>query len=195
MAYDVIVEVNKADRIVEVEKFNPYHDSKGRFTSANSAASFTYAPGKSKAHDNAIAREKERQAAVGRGKPMTNPTGDIKADRKKEWENADYAVQFRNGGYGRVDLHDTKTDDHGNSWAEGAYGNMKIYAKGGSGSQIYLADKKSYADAIDAANKKINQNNVKDRAKAMEILESELKNRCLRTVDKDYIAQQDKARK
>lgn len=61
MRYDVIaevVEVNKIDCIVEVEKFNPYHDAKGRFTSANSATSFTHSPGKSKAHDKAIAREK-----------------------------------------------------------------------------------------------------------------------------------------
>lgn len=50
------------DRIVEVNKFNPYHDEKGRFATANAATSFTYSPGKSKAHDNAIAREKERQA-------------------------------------------------------------------------------------------------------------------------------------
>lgn len=43
-----------------IEKFNPYHDRLGRFSSPGGAASFTYAPGKSKAHDNAIAREKER---------------------------------------------------------------------------------------------------------------------------------------
>lgn len=41
-----------------IEKFNPYHDSKGRFTSAGSEISFTFAPGKSKAHDKAIATEK-----------------------------------------------------------------------------------------------------------------------------------------
>lgn len=45
-----------------VEKFNPYHDSKGRFATARGAASFTYSPGKSKAHDMAIAREKARTA-------------------------------------------------------------------------------------------------------------------------------------
>ena len=39
-------------------KFNPYHDSLGRFSTANGAASFTYAPGKSKAHDKAIATAK-----------------------------------------------------------------------------------------------------------------------------------------
>lgn len=61
MSIDVIVEVGELDHIVE--KFNPYHDSKGRFTTANSATAFTYSPGKSKAHDKAIAREKERQTA------------------------------------------------------------------------------------------------------------------------------------
>lgn len=49
-----------AKTFLEILKFNPYHDSKGRFASADSATSFTYAPGKSKAHDMAIAREKER---------------------------------------------------------------------------------------------------------------------------------------
>lgn len=46
--------------LVEVEKFNPYHDSRGRFTTPDGATQFTYAPGKSKAHDMAIARAKER---------------------------------------------------------------------------------------------------------------------------------------
>lgn len=59
--YDLLVEVEKSvDVIQEVEKFNPYHGSDGRFTSAGAATSFTYAPGKSKAHDLAIAREKAR---------------------------------------------------------------------------------------------------------------------------------------
>lgn len=71
--YDHIEEIAKSgfDTIVEVEKFNPYHDAKGRFSSADSATSFTYAPGKSKAHDMAIAREKERHA-----KQIENPTND-----------------------------------------------------------------------------------------------------------------------
>lgn len=47
-----------------VRKFNPYHDRIGRFTSAGSETSFTYAPGKSTAHDKAIERHKERMAAV-----------------------------------------------------------------------------------------------------------------------------------
>lgn len=44
----------------EILKFNPYHDRLGRFASAGSAVSFTYTPGKSKAHDQAIRREKDR---------------------------------------------------------------------------------------------------------------------------------------
>lgn len=49
----------------DIEKFNPYHGSDGRFASADGYASFTFAPGKSKAHDMAIAREKERVKAGG----------------------------------------------------------------------------------------------------------------------------------
>lgn len=43
----------------DILKFNPYHDSRGRFASASGAASFTYAPGKSTAHDAAIQRGRE----------------------------------------------------------------------------------------------------------------------------------------
>ena len=53
----------KSGEMVEFQKFNPYHDKRGRFTTANGATSFTYAPGKSKAHDNAIAREKAKHDA------------------------------------------------------------------------------------------------------------------------------------
>lgn len=49
-----------AKTFIEVLKFNPYHDARGRFTTPTGATQFTYAPGKSKAHDLAIAREKER---------------------------------------------------------------------------------------------------------------------------------------
>lgn len=69
-------------RIVEVgvEKFNPYHDSKGRFSSANGYASFTIRtkdPSKQHWADAAAAREKERQAAAagsGETKPKENPS-------------------------------------------------------------------------------------------------------------------------
>lgn len=52
------------NEILGIEKFNPYHDRLGRFTSAGSETSFTYAPGKSNAHDKAIERHKERMAAA-----------------------------------------------------------------------------------------------------------------------------------
>lgn len=50
----------------DILKFNPYHDSRGRFTSANSATSFTINtkdPSKQHLADRAKEREKERQAA------------------------------------------------------------------------------------------------------------------------------------
>ena len=62
-----IQEVGKSryEVITEVEKFNPYHDARGRFSSADGATSFTYKPGQGAMYDNAIRRERERQAAMG----------------------------------------------------------------------------------------------------------------------------------
>ena len=74
---------NVAKTFSEVLKFNPYHDRLGRFSSANGHASFTYSPGKSKAHDNAIAREKERQKASG---AAAKPKKDLTPD-DKDWVN------------------------------------------------------------------------------------------------------------
>lgn len=88
---DYIEEIEKSsryDHIVEVEKFNPYHDAKGRFSSAGGATSFTYKPGQGAMYDRAIQREKERMAAasatndpstiagVKRGMPMTHEQAD-----------------------------------------------------------------------------------------------------------------------
>lgn len=74
---------NRFDTIVEVEKFNPYHDSRGRFATANGYASFTIRtrdPGKQHMADAAIAREKERSAAAeAAAKPKFTP-----AKTKKE---------------------------------------------------------------------------------------------------------------
>lgn len=58
----------------EILKFNPYHDSKGRFASSNSYSQFTIRtrdPAKQYMADRAIAREKEREAAA-----IPNPTND-----------------------------------------------------------------------------------------------------------------------
>lgn len=64
--------IEEVETIEEVQKFNPYHDARGRFTSANSAASMTWSPGKSKAHDKAIDREKKRQASGGADSESSN---------------------------------------------------------------------------------------------------------------------------
>ena len=84
----------KAQTFVDFLKFNPYHDSRGRFASANGAASFTYAPGKSKAHDMAIAREKERMAAVAGG-GKTEP----KEQKYSEEEQIEAVKGFTIGDY------------------------------------------------------------------------------------------------
>lgn len=68
---EVVEKSDHIDHLVEIEKFNPYHDSRGRFASANGATSFTYMPGKSNAHDLAIARAaaKDRVAKAKEAEP------------------------------------------------------------------------------------------------------------------------------
>ena len=53
-------EVRKARTFSEIMKYNPYHDRLGRFATGGGAASFTYKPGASAAHDKSIEREKEK---------------------------------------------------------------------------------------------------------------------------------------
>lgn len=64
---------NRFDEIEEIEKFNPYHDRLGRFTTAGAATSFTYKPGQGAMYDNAIAREKERTKDMESKKPKEAP--------------------------------------------------------------------------------------------------------------------------
>ena len=85
-----IIKVGKSFN--EILKFNPYHDSKGRFASAGSAASFTYKPGASTAHSKAIEREKEQDSTTGKGFKGTlyhgSPNTDIKEfDMKRAGQN------------------------------------------------------------------------------------------------------------
>lgn len=70
-----------------VRKFNPYHDERGRFASANGASSFTFRPGQSTAHDNAIAREK------GKGFQASIAAAKASIGERDRW---------------RVDVHDAK---------------------------------------------------------------------------------------
>lgn len=83
----------------EVLKFNPYHDSKGRFTSGSGGnyASFTYAPGKSKSHDNAIAREraKQRAASGGGGSNSDNQSHATSNKIKQEFIDAGLNSKFK----------------------------------------------------------------------------------------------------
>ena len=79
--------LKKSFTFSEIMKFNPYHGKDGRFSSANGAASFTYAPGKSKAHDNAIAREQEAKRRANR-KYGSTPLGDAIEEIKSGRESS-----------------------------------------------------------------------------------------------------------
>lgn len=92
--------------IVEIEKFNPYHDARGRFTNGSGAASFTIRtkdPKKQHLADKAMERERGRNtkltpptvAGVGRGKTMSHEEAD---DGKC---NPNYYQSSYNGGYAK----------------------------------------------------------------------------------------------
>lgn len=104
----------------EVLKFNPYHDAKGRFSSSNSAASFTFAPGKSKAHDLAIQREKERhQAAAGAAGGEKAP--EEKAEYKEVTKD-DVAAMAKKMGQDSISQEDIdQMEAHGNFQNRGGY--------------------------------------------------------------------------
>lgn len=93
------IHIEEIEMIEEIQKFNPYHDSRGRFTTAGSAASFTYSPGKSKAHDNAIAREKERHAAATPAKNMDTFTANMSPMQKQKTINT-LDKQYNYRGFG-----------------------------------------------------------------------------------------------
>lgn len=80
--------LKKSYTFSEIIKFNPYHGKDGRFSSASAGASFTYAPGKSKAHDNAIAREKQETARRANRQYGSTPLGDAIEEIKSGTENS-----------------------------------------------------------------------------------------------------------
>lgn len=105
----------------EIEKFNPYHDRLGRFTTSGAAASFTYSPGKSKAHDMAIAREKDRiknMAASQKPKEETGP-GTKKLSLNDDYiRRADNNSMMGNAGSVRAKEAQSRIDDFKNAFKE-----------------------------------------------------------------------------
>ena len=82
----------------EILKFNPYHDSKGRFTTSGSAASFTIRtkdPSKQHLADMAAAREREKDAAGG-SKATTNKPQEEDSPRMKEIHGIEDKIRKQN---------------------------------------------------------------------------------------------------
>lgn len=80
--------LRKSYTFSEIMKFNPYHDRLGRFSSAGGAASFTYAPGKSKAHDNAITAAKQDADRRAKRSYGSTPLGDAIEEISNGTENS-----------------------------------------------------------------------------------------------------------
>lgn len=105
----------------EILKFNPYHDSKGRFASAGAAASFTFRtkdPGKQYLADMAVARAKEKDAAASAGATDNKPQED--SPRMKEIHGIEDKIRKQNFESAAV------VDDEGNM----------LYFKDGMASEV-----------------------------------------------------------
>lgn len=98
-----------AKSYAEMRKFNPYHDARGRFSTANGYASFTARtrdPKKQHMADLAVQREKKRQAAAAAAaKPKVN----VDALGFKDHDDADYHQLYNGSGYYKQQKLDTAT--------------------------------------------------------------------------------------
>lgn len=95
--YEEIQEVSKTG---EVKKFNPFHDSLGRFSSAQGYASFTTRtkdPNKQHMADMAIARMKQQAATTPAAPPK--PTKNFDRLGFADYDDADYHQLFNGRGY------------------------------------------------------------------------------------------------
>lgn len=138
------------DCIEEVEKFNPYHDRLGRFTSAGSAASFTirtragYNQGMA---DRSIQRAKEKYKES-QSKKTPKPTGDYEADRKKEWQGAAYAMSFKEDKSGTlIDLRQKDAADK--------YEHLRRAAARGYTGDVYMVSAKQAQELGQGAQKRL----------------------------------------
>lgn len=102
MAAITFAEVLKFEEIL---KFNPYHDSLGRFASSN-GGKFYATPGKSRSHDLAIEREKKRQEE---NKPKPAPKPAPKTKPKPEQKPAPKQAP--------VEAKELKTDEEYDEYA------------------------------------------------------------------------------
>ena len=118
----------------DLRKFNPYHDSRGRFSTANGYATFTARtkdPKKQHWADAAIAREKKRQAAATAApakpvqpkapqKPATPPKPKVTRDALgfADHDDADYHDLYNGSGYYKQQKLDAATKQALNSYLD-----------------------------------------------------------------------------
>ena len=92
-----------AKSYADFRKFNPYHDARGRFSTANGYASFTTRtrdPKKQHMADLAVQREKKRQAAADAAQPAPpKPKVNVDANGFKDYDSADFHQLYNGKGY------------------------------------------------------------------------------------------------
>lgn len=124
----------------EILKFNPYHDSLGRFASSGGAASFTYKPGASTAHSKAIEREKAKAGEdtdTGKGFKGTLYHGSPNTDIKE----FDMSRAGKNTSSGEKLLFFTDSKQMADDFSyERLDGSSKFFQKRGKKGRVYEVD-------------------------------------------------------
>lgn len=138
------------DTIEEIEKFNPYHDSKGRFTTAGGAASFTWRtkdPSKQHMADAAIAREKEKlNAEVDRD--VKQLQAERRAAQQKAKAEMDERVKRELPGLSQDAIrraNDVSMFDHGSVAARDALKRLDDYRERNKPKDDWSDEQKEYA--------------------------------------------------
>lgn len=127
---ELLQEKTVAKTFDEILKFNPYHCHTGRFTEPSGAHSFTYAPGKSKAHDLAIEREKQRQAAAEGGSPAEESAKPVPGGHQPHMKGQElFDHTAKQLGVSEQEAKDMIKEVSG--YTDGAATDMRIWQQGG----------------------------------------------------------------
>lgn len=174
---------------IDIEKFNPYHDRRGRFTTAGNAASFTIRTKGGAYQQNltnrAIEREKERTKED--KNKLSKPSGNMETDRKKEWENAECAVRIGSPNPFNKNQTDISVVDFSSADAKEYYNTVKGDARN-DGEKVYLLTYDQYNNAVGKLNDADAFSNYD--SKQVADFKNHIEKDNVRMLDKNYLQEQ-----
>ena len=137
-----------------VEKFNPYHDRIGRFSSSHGASFFTYKPGASRAHDLAIDREKKKNLLPAKAPEAQKPLNYLKFSTSSEKSKKDMDRYIDDTGKKQLAKWDKKGKAAIEQYTGSSYEEMNNAMRAGK--------KCAYQESIDTLKKALDHESLPD---------------------------------